>query len=93
VFTINPDGSGRRQLTRVAADQTAGSPAWSPDGSRIAYVSNVRGHLELWVMAADGSGQHPLTGDPGFAHSSPAGHRTAGGSRSPATSAAATCAP
>jgi Tol biopolymer transport system component len=46
-------------------------PAWSPDGARIAYVSNVRGDLELWVMAADGSGQHPLTSDPGFAHFEP----------------------
>jgi Tol biopolymer transport system component len=71
VFTINPDGSGRRQLTDVPADKTAGSPAWSPDGSRIAYVSNVRGDLELWVMAADGSGQHPVTSDPGFAHFEP----------------------
>jgi Tol biopolymer transport system component len=71
VFTINPDGSGRRQLTNVAADQTAGSPAWSPEGSRIVYVSNVRGDLELWVMAAGGSGQHPLTSDPGFAHFEP----------------------
>jgi TolB protein len=71
VFTINPDGSGRRQLTHVPAGKTAGSPAWSPDGTRIAYVSNVRGDLELWVMAADGSGQHPLAGDPGFAHFEP----------------------
>jgi Tol biopolymer transport system component len=39
VFTINPDGSGWRQLTDVPADKTAGSPAWSPDGSRIANVS------------------------------------------------------
>jgi Tol biopolymer transport system component len=71
VFTINPDGSGRRQLTHVAGDQTAGSPAWSPDGTRIVYVSNARGDLELWVMAADGSGQHPLASDPGFAHFQP----------------------
>ena len=60
VFTINPDGSGRRQLTHVADDQTAGSPAWSPDGSRIVYVSNARGDLELWVMAADGSHRRTL---------------------------------
>jgi Tol biopolymer transport system component len=69
VFTINPDGSGRRQLTHVAADRTAGAPAWSPDGARIAFVSNARGgELELWVMGADGSGQHPVASDPGFAH-------------------------
>ena len=71
VFTINPDGSDRRQLTDVPADKTAGSPAWSPDGSKIAYVSNVRGELELWVMGADGSGQRPLGSDPGFAHYQP----------------------
>jgi TolB protein len=66
VFTVNPDGSGRRQLTHVAAGRTAGSPAWSPDGSRIVYVSDVRGDLELWLMRADGSGQHPVASDPGF---------------------------
>jgi TolB protein len=68
VFTINPDGSGRRQLTQVTADQTAGAPAWSPDGSKIVFVSNVGGELVLWVMGADGSGQRPLGSDPGFAH-------------------------
>lgn len=37
LFTVKADGSGLGQLT----DSTAGlrSPAWSPDGSRIAYVA------------------------------------------------------
>ena len=63
---------GPAQATLLGRNgRTAGSPAWSPDGARIAYVSNVRGDLELWVMAADGSGQHPLTSDPGFVHFEP----------------------
>lgn len=32
-------------------------PAWSPDGSRIAFTSGERGHGEIWVMNADGSGE------------------------------------
>jgi hypothetical protein len=35
IFTIRPDGTGERQLTQRSA--SAGFPAWSPDGSRIAY--------------------------------------------------------
>jgi Tol biopolymer transport system component len=43
-------------------------PAWSPDGTRIAFISD-RGQRPpygtLWLMDADGSNQHPLldTGD------------------------------
>jgi dipeptidyl aminopeptidase/acylaminoacyl peptidase len=35
-------------------------PVWSPDGSEIAYVSNVSGRLNLWKMKADGTGAHQL---------------------------------
>jgi Tol biopolymer transport system component len=66
VFTINPDGSGLRQLTHVAADQGAGSPDWSPDGKRIAYESNQSGAFRIWVMNANGSAQTQLTHRPGF---------------------------
>ncbi len=36
------------------------SPAWSPDGQRIAFISSRTGLPQLYVMAADGSGQEVL---------------------------------
>lgn len=47
-------------------DDTAldGEAAFSPDGARIAFVSDRGGSLDLWLMAADGSGVRQLTDDP-----------------------------
>jgi dipeptidyl aminopeptidase/acylaminoacyl peptidase len=42
------------------------APAWSPDGSRIAFESARDGTLDLYVMSADGSGQTRVTRDVGF---------------------------
>jgi Tol biopolymer transport system component len=58
IEVINPDGTGRVKLTTATDD----SPAWSPDGTRLAFVRNV---VELWVMNADGSGKTKiLDGNP-----------------------------
>jgi TolB protein len=57
IDTINADGSGERQLT-LPQRSFAGEPAYSPDGSKIAYVC---GNFELCVMNADGTGQGRLT--------------------------------
>lgn len=60
VYTVNPDGTDVRQLTHVPEGSQAGDPDWSPNGRRIAYVSNVSGDFSVMVMYADGSGKHAL---------------------------------
>jgi Tol biopolymer transport system component len=58
ICTVNPDGSGRRRLTR---DKWINSyPAWSPDGARIAFTGNL-GRKVIYVVNADGSGRQRLT--------------------------------
>ena len=53
------------QLTHTAGG-TDLTPAWSPDGSRIAFVSDRDGDDEIYVMNADGSGQIRLTTSAGL---------------------------
>jgi Tol biopolymer transport system component len=36
-------------------------PAWSPDGSKLAFTSNRSGTFQLYLMNADGSNQSGLT--------------------------------
>ena len=60
IYVMAGDGSNQTNLTNdPARDQ---DPAWSPDGSRIAWSSTTAGaHLDIWVMNADGSGRTNLT--------------------------------
>jgi hypothetical protein len=55
LYVMNADGSGKRVLTR-----DAGGLGWSPDGRKIAFVSNRDGSYGVYVMNADGSGQRRL---------------------------------
>jgi Tol biopolymer transport system component len=55
------DLAGAR-YARLTIDPSNGMyPTWSPDGSRIAFMSWRTGATELWVMNADGSDQRRLT--------------------------------
>ena len=58
IYTMNPDGSNPQQIT-TPNDSLA--PAWSPDGTKIAYMTAVSGVYQIAVMNADGSGQTQLT--------------------------------
>jgi TolB protein len=48
-----------RELTETA--EGAYDPAWSPDGTRIAYAARAGSKHDLWVMDADGSDQRQIT--------------------------------
>jgi TolB protein len=56
VFTINADGTNRKQLT---FDGESGRPDWSPDGKKIICMS-IRNGAGIWIMNADGTNQQFL---------------------------------
>jgi Tol biopolymer transport system component/uncharacterized protein YjdB len=52
------------RLTQATDTTTSNDPAFSPDGSRIAFVSQRDGNPEIYVMNADGRGAARITNDP-----------------------------
>jgi Tol biopolymer transport system component len=63
VVVMNADGSDWTRLTWDDANDLL--PRWSPDGTRIAFVSDRTGDYEVFVMNADGSDPVNLTLTPG----------------------------
>ena len=61
IYSVCPDGSHLTQLTRDPAYDA--SPAWSPDGAKIAFASSRAGESHVFVMNADGSDPSQLTFD------------------------------
>lgn len=61
IYSINPDGSGLLRLTSDPGRDV--QPAWSPDGTKIAFASdrNDPGRNDIFVMNADGTGLVQLT--------------------------------
>jgi TolB protein len=56
IYSVRDDGSDLRLLTYGAGQ--ALYPAWSRDGSQIAFVSGTDGGADLWLMSADGTNPH-----------------------------------
>src|SRR6266545_6594986 len=86
---VQVSGSSTRQLTRNRASDYG--PVSSPDGRRIAFVSDRDGDDDLYVVNLNGSGLRKLTRDsrPGSYDNAPAWSRTVPGSRSRARGTAA----
>ena len=59
------DRSNLADLRKISADTVLeGAPAFSPDGSRIAYVTTRDGNAEIYAMDTDGRNVTRLTADP-----------------------------
>jgi Tol biopolymer transport system component len=61
IWTVDPDGTGARQLTQPPQGSIDRVPSWSPDGRHIAFSRNSGFTSQVWVMDADGSNARPLT--------------------------------
>ena len=65
IYVINVDGTGKQRLTFNTEEERA--PAWSPDGTLIAFMCRRNGpDFEICVMNADGTGQIQLTSNTFF---------------------------
>ena len=64
-FVMDPDGSG---VAALGADVWVEYPAWSPDGTKIAFMGQTpegTENYEIFVVGADGTGLRRLTHSPG----------------------------
>ncbi|MBU0731962.1 DUF5050 domain-containing protein [Patescibacteria group bacterium] len=59
IFTIKPDGSGLKKLTKCKSG--CYEPRYSPNGKRIAYVKKDGKKFQLYTMKKDGMGKKQLT--------------------------------
>ena len=71
IYVMDDDGKNQRNLTNHPSDDYA--PSWSPDGTRIVFMSDRDGPVpkggglatfEIYVMDADGGNQQRLTNHP-----------------------------
>jgi Tol biopolymer transport system component len=60
VYVMNSDGSDRTRLTEGQAGFLS-APTWSPDGSKLAFVSERDGSPDIWLMDSEGSNLVNLT--------------------------------
>ena len=65
VYTIKSDGSGLRKVTHNVGGKIDNIPdSWSPDGRKLAFISNRAGTFEIYSMNTDGTGVTQITHGP-----------------------------
>lgn len=59
LFTMNADGTDKKQITKTATRETAAK--WINKGERIAFLSSESGSMQLWTIKPDGSDRKQIT--------------------------------
>src|SRR5262245_26439396 len=59
LYVMHADGS--RQLRLTTAQQDAGTPSWSPDGTQLCFAAGDGHSVGIYVMKSDGTGLKRLT--------------------------------
>ena len=59
IWLVPAEGGSAKAITDAMGD--CHEPAWSPDGTKIAFTSDRDASGEIYVMNADGSNQTRLT--------------------------------
>jgi hypothetical protein len=65
IVTENADGTGRKTIVPLTGGVAvaATEPAWSADGTKLAYSSKIAGSGGIFIVNADGSGTQRVTSD------------------------------
>lgn len=74
------DATVAAKVEALGRINSATSPSLSPDGRRVAYLTNASGSPQIWIRNLDGGGTRQVTDLPdpvGSVHWSPTGNRLA----------------
>lgn len=64
IWVIGVVGRGKQRLTKAGVK--ASTPAWSPNGTKLAYAVEENGTWQIWVARKDGTQPHRLTRNGGY---------------------------
>ena len=64
IWLIDPDGANQRAILDISGNPLPLGLAWSPNGRKLVFHTEVKGNVDIYVMNADGRNLKQLTEEP-----------------------------